>query len=174
MSRARSTNSMNKLNKKKTSRQARPCTRAKSKISCKNKREPSVQQKSNNKVAPESTIAVPGTPIDVAEARKKIDSLVRASSDKIVNALIEAAGKGKLAEAKYLFEIIGLHPATHEAAFRPENSLAYRLLKRLGLPTEPVEREGEQFSQGEARVEEQGFLRDSAPPQSDATVERMP
>ncbi len=91
-------------------------------------------------------------PVDLADARKRIESLVTASSEKIGGALIAAAEAGKLAEAKYLFELVGLFPAARETAFKPENSLAYRLLKRLGLPTEPVEREAESHSMGEDGV----------------------
>jgi hypothetical protein len=91
-------------------------------------------------------------PVDLADARKRIESLVTASSEKIGIALISAAEAGKLAEAKYLFELVGMFPAARDSAFKPENSLAYRLLKRLGLPTEPVEREAENQSAGEDGV----------------------
>jgi hypothetical protein len=163
---------MGKLKKTKTSRQMRLCAIAKSKINRKDRRKPVAEPRSHRNVAAESAIAAPITRIDVVEVRKQIDILVTASAEKIANVLIKAAETGKLAEAKYLFEMIGLHPATHEAEFRPENSLAYRLLKRLGLPTEPVEQE--QFSRGAVRVEGQEFPSDSVPPLSDTTAERMP
>jgi hypothetical protein len=53
--------------------------------------------------------------------------------------VIEVAKTGQLASAKYLFEAVGLYPATEETrAKAPEDSLAYTLLRRMGLPTEPV------------------------------------
>jgi hypothetical protein len=77
-------------------------------------------------------------PENLVEARKTIETLVTESSEQIVETLIEAATAGKLAEARYLFELAGLYPMTTASVFRPEDSLAYRLLKKLGLPTEPV------------------------------------
>jgi hypothetical protein len=78
---------------------------------------------------------------DFDQARKKIANKVVGASEKIADAVIEVALKGQLAPAKYLFEAVGLYPPTEETeetAKRPENSLAYVLLKRMGLPTEPV------------------------------------
>ena len=51
--------------------------------------------------------------------------------------LVDAAKQGQVAPAKYLFEICGLFPAGEETAEKKEDSLAYTLLKRMGLPTEP-------------------------------------
>jgi hypothetical protein len=70
--------------------------------------------------------------------RKNIAALVRVSADEIAARFVEAAKAGQVAPAKYLFEVVGLYPPTAETLSNPENSLAYVLLKRMGLPTEPV------------------------------------
>jgi hypothetical protein len=79
-------------------------------------------------------------PKDIVEVRENINSLVRASAKDIANKVIEVAKEtGQLASAKYLFEAVGLYPATEQTAVRPQdNSLALTLLKRMGLPTEPA------------------------------------
>jgi hypothetical protein len=77
-------------------------------------------------------------PVDFAEARKNIATLVRMSSNEITRGLIAQAKSGELAPTKYLFELVGLYPPTPETSSKPENSLAYALLKRMGLPTDPM------------------------------------
>jgi len=78
-------------------------------------------------------------PVDMVQVRENIDSLVGVSAEEIAKTVIEAAKKGQLASVKYLFESVGLYPAMEETkAKAPEDSLAYALLRRLGLPTEPV------------------------------------
>jgi hypothetical protein len=75
---------------------------------------------------------------DFVRVRESISALVRKSATRIVENVIEVAASGQLAPAKYLFEAIGLYPPTAETLVQsPENSLAYTLLKRMGLPTEP-------------------------------------
>jgi len=64
---------------------------------------------------------------------------VKASAELIAAEVIKVALTGQLATAKYLFEAIGLYPATERTAPTPVvGSLAHTLLKRMGLPTEPV------------------------------------
>ena len=71
--------------------------------------------------------------------RENINSLVVESAEDIASKVIEVAKNGQLASAKYLFEAVGLYPATEETrAKAPKDSLAYTLLRRMGLPTEPV------------------------------------
>lgn len=77
-------------------------------------------------------------PADFAEVRKNIATLVRISANEIATAFVKAAIAGQVAPAKYLFEAVGLYPPTTETLSNPENSLAFTLLKRMGLPTEPV------------------------------------
>lgn len=78
-------------------------------------------------------------PVDIVQARENVASLVRNSATEIATRVIEEAKAGQLASAKYLFEVAGLYPATEETrAVGTESSLAHTLLKRMGLPTEPV------------------------------------
>ena len=76
--------------------------------------------------------------VDGAQARENIKSKVRDSAEKIASGLIKVAEEGQLAPAKYLFEVAGVYPVTEETGL-PEKSLAYLLLKRLGLPTKPTD-----------------------------------
>lgn len=82
-------------------------------------------------------------PKDFAEARKEIATLVRKSAIEIALEFIARAKAGEVGPAKYLFEAVGLYPATEEPSSKPEDSLAYTLLKRMGLPTDPVNFEEE-------------------------------
>jgi len=78
-------------------------------------------------------------PVDMVRLRENITNLVGESAKDIATKVIEVAKTGQLASAKYLFEAVGLYPATEETrAKAPEDSLAYTLLRRMGLPTEPV------------------------------------
>jgi hypothetical protein len=57
----------------------------------------------------------------------------------IANQVIKAAKDGQLPPAGYLFEAVGLYPATEQAAVPPvKDTLAHTLLTRLGLPLDPV------------------------------------
>jgi ABC-type uncharacterized transport system ATPase subunit len=76
---------------------------------------------------------------DIVQVRENINELVKASARTIATEVIKVARKGQLASAKYLFEAIGLYPATEQTAATPvAGSLAFTLLKRMGLPTEPM------------------------------------
>lgn len=76
---------------------------------------------------------------DIVVVRGNIDNLVKASAVKIATEVIKVALTGQLATARYLFEAIGLYPATEQTAPTPvKGSLAHTLLTRMGLPTEPV------------------------------------
>ena len=78
-------------------------------------------------------------PVDMVRVRENINNLVGASAKDIANEVIKVAKTGQLASAKYLFEVVGLYPATEETAAKPlDHSLAHTLLRRMGLPTEPV------------------------------------
>lgn len=98
----------------------------------------------------ESTQAKPNTqaiestnkPVDIVRVRESINNLVGNSAEEIANKVIEEAKNGQLASAKYLFEAVGLYPPTEETKPKPkEDSLAYTLLRRMGLPTEPLSEE---------------------------------
>jgi hypothetical protein len=77
--------------------------------------------------------------MNIVEVRGNIDNLVKASAELIAAEVIKVALTGQLATAKYLFEAIGLYPATEQTTPTPViGSLAHTLLKRMGIPTEPV------------------------------------
>ncbi len=60
----------------------------------------------------------------------------------MVESTMEEVGKGHYLGMKYLFEMIGLYPAT-SADDRPlEDSLAAILLRSLGLPEAPMPEAG--------------------------------
>jgi hypothetical protein len=86
--------------------------------------------------------------VDIVEAREGINNLVAGSAKDIVAKMIEVAKEtGQLALAKYLFEVVGLYPASKQTADQPkEDSLAAILLRRLGLPVRPVEGEEDRIA----------------------------
>jgi hypothetical protein len=91
-------------------------------------------------------------PRDFVEVREEIAKLVRGSAGEIARAFVAVAKKGQVAPAKYLFEAVGLYPAKAEATeWKKEESLAYRLLKALDLPTEPVN--SEEDAEGDSHPE---------------------
>jgi hypothetical protein len=78
-------------------------------------------------------------PVDLAKVRENINNLVGDSAEDIATGVITVARTGQLASARYLFEAVGLYPATEQTAAKPvDNSLAHTLLMRMGLPLEPV------------------------------------
>jgi hypothetical protein len=87
---------------------------------------------------------------DIVEVRQNINELVKDSAEDIATSVIEVATRtGQLASAKYLFEAIGLYPATEQTAATPvAGSLAFTLLKRMGLPTEPMINEEDEPAAG--------------------------
>jgi hypothetical protein len=77
-------------------------------------------------------------PVDFVQVRKNIAALVGGAAQAIAEKAIKDAKDGEMAPVKYFFEAVGLYPAPPETESRPEDSLAYTLLKRMGLPTDPV------------------------------------
>jgi|SRR5271156_536145 len=82
-------------------------------------------------------------PADFEQVRKEIAILVGGAAVSIARRAMAAAQDGELALVKYWFEAVGLYPLTAETMAKPEDSLARRLLKRLGLPTDPLSSDGE-------------------------------
>jgi len=94
------------------------------------------------RVIPEG-VATTVDKVDRGVVREQIKDSVVASARDMVSGMVEAAKKGQVAPAKFLFELAGLFPESPEAANREEEeSLTATLLRRLGLPTEPG-KEGE-------------------------------
>jgi hypothetical protein len=78
-------------------------------------------------------------PVDLAEVRKDITNMVATEGLGMAVAVAAEALRGELAPMKYLFEVSGLYPAAPGTESKSaETSLAHTLLRRLGLPTEPV------------------------------------
>lgn len=75
---------------------------------------------------------------DLAAIRQQITDLVRNQAVPMVEITISEVDKGHYAAMKYLFEMIGLYPAAAEEETQEEDSLARTLLRRLGLPEEPM------------------------------------
>ncbi len=76
--------------------------------------------------------------MDLAEIRRQIADLVGNGAVGMVEATMEEAGKGHYLGMKFLFEMIGLYPATSTDEAPVEDSLAATLLRRLGLSEEPM------------------------------------
>jgi hypothetical protein len=97
------------------------------------------KSKRTAKNSAKKSVASTKKPVDMVRVRENINNLVGNSAKAIATKVIEVAKMGQLASAKYLFEAVGLYPATEETSAKaPEDSLAYTLLKRMGLPTDPV------------------------------------
>ena len=76
---------------------------------------------------------------DLAAVRKDIRVIVEGEAANMAKAVVDEALNGELAPVKYLFEAIGLYPSPAESGPVPqEDSLARTLLRRLGLPEEPM------------------------------------
>ncbi|HYM06721.1 MAG TPA: hypothetical protein VEU11_09190 [Terriglobales bacterium] len=81
-------------------------------------------------------------PIDLAEIRRQISDLVGNGAVGMVESTMEEVGKGHYLGMKYLFEMIGLYPATSPDDRPLEDSLAAILLRSLGLPEAPMPEAG--------------------------------
>jgi len=111
---------------------ARAQGKAKAKTNAKTKR---TDKEGATEKGPERTAGERLQPVDFVEVPK--DIAVEGAAKNILAAVIEQAMGGQLGAAKYLFEAVGLYPTSAETASAPEGSLAYTLLRRLGLPTDP-------------------------------------
>ncbi len=78
-----------------------------------------------------------GKPADLAAIREQIANLVGHEAVGMVETTIEEVGKGHYLGMKYLFEMIGLFPATAAAETPAQDSMAATLLRRLSLPELP-------------------------------------
>jgi hypothetical protein len=71
---------------------------------------------------------------DLVEVRRQITDLVTSGAVEMVETTIDHVGKGHYLGMKYLFELIGLYPATSTEDTPAQDSMAAILLRRLGLP----------------------------------------
>ena len=80
----------------------------------------------------------PGKHMDPAKVRQDIAGIVKARARAITKAVVEKASHGELAPARYLLEMAGVYPPDGSVAPESEESLAQTLLKKLGIPDDPV------------------------------------
>jgi hypothetical protein len=73
---------------------------------------------------------------DLVSLRQQINSLVCAKAVPMVETTIEQVQSGHYQALKYLFEMIGLYPATGAEETSEEDSLARILLHHLGISEE--------------------------------------
>ncbi len=80
-----------------------------------------------------------------AEVRKDISKMVQSGAKRIAKAVIEQAGTGQLAPARYLFEVAGIYPALTDGTFgtEDEDCLAKTLMNRLNLPDKQIAQDDE-------------------------------
>jgi hypothetical protein len=75
------------------------------------------------------------TGADLSALRRKITELVAQNAVAMVQNAIDAVNEeGQYQAIKYLFEMIGLHPATANNESQAQESLARTLLDQLGRP----------------------------------------
>jgi hypothetical protein len=109
--------------------------------------------------------------VDLVEVRKKIAEVVGPEAPDIIQAIVNEAKKGQLAHAKYAFESSGVYPVSDEDSTKPEeDSLAQRLLNRLGLSEQPFSGEDDAEADGPAENRAQTNLR--GVPESSAGKEK--
>jgi hypothetical protein len=84
---------------------------------------------------PEST---PKTLVDIDKIRDQIKQEVGGCAVDMVKAAIDEVKKGHYLPMKYLFELVGLHPASAGAESPEDDSLAKILLRKLGVDPELV------------------------------------
>jgi len=72
--------------------------------------------------------------VDLGGVRDQITKMVGNRATKMVETTITEVSKGHYLAMKYLFEMVGLFPATTTEAPLQEDSLAKTLLRRLQFP----------------------------------------
>jgi positive regulator of sigma E activity len=89
--------------------------------------------------------------VDVDTIRESITRMVALAAGDMVKAAIEEAKKGHSTALKYLFEMVGLYPATLETeqAEDREMSMAELFCRELGLPMRPPDPKDEEPAMGE-------------------------
>jgi hypothetical protein len=82
--------------------------------------------------------STPKTPVDLANIRELLTQEVGGSAVDMVKATIGEVKKGHYLPMKYLFEVIGLYPASAVTESPEDDSLAKVLLRKLGVDPELV------------------------------------
>jgi hypothetical protein len=78
------------------------------------------------------------TPVDIAKIRDQIKQAVGGRAVEVANAAMDGVKNGHYLPMKYLFEVIGIFPASAVAESPEDDSLAKILLRKLGLDPELV------------------------------------
>ena len=75
-------------------------------------------------------------PVNLEQLRERVRKVVAEKIEDMTTAAADEAAKGHVAQLKYLFEVIGLFPATDDSKAEPEfgNDLAKTLLQRFHFP----------------------------------------
>lgn len=96
------------------------------------------RQKAKAAVVEETPAATGTTPEAVSfdVLRQQITKLVTDNALAMVDTTIEHVKNGQYQALKYLFEMVGLYPATTDEETPQEDSLAKILMKRLGISEE--------------------------------------
>lgn len=84
------------------------------------------------------TKSIPETPIDIGRIRDQIKEAVGSRAVDLANTAMDGVENGHYLPMKYLFEVIGLYPASVVADSPEDDSLAKILLRKLGLDPELV------------------------------------
>ena len=74
---------------------------------------------------------------EIAALRQEITELVARNAIAMVQSAIDAVNDGQYQVLKYLFEIVGLYPASVNEGSPGESSLAEILLQQLGIDGQP-------------------------------------
>ena len=92
----------------------------------------------------------PAAPSELSALRERITDLVAQNTVSMVQCAIDAVQEeGQYQAIKYLFEMVGLYPATAGSEDVRPDSLTETLLKRLGL--EEQDSRDQNTTEGEAR-----------------------
>ena len=105
-------------------------------------RSKTASSKGSSSAKPGTTKSAQRQATDLAEIRRQITDLVGNGAVGMVETTMEEVGKGHYLGMKYLFEMIGLYPATSAGDGPVEDSLAATLLRRLGIPESPTPEAG--------------------------------
>ena len=73
-------------------------------------------------------------PVAFEMLRPQIKAIVTSNAVDMIQAMVSHAKKGQYQCLKYLFELIGLYPATVDDEAQHDDCLAQFLLNRLGIP----------------------------------------
>jgi hypothetical protein len=77
-------------------------------------------------------------PVDIAKIRDQIKQAVGGRALDLANDAMDGVKNGHYLPMKYLFEVIGLYPASAVAESPEDDSLAKILLRKLGVDPELV------------------------------------